>query len=148
MKIENNQFGHTGPVDMSVLVRQKLAQLEDLVKDKAITVTTDLHSLLLPVNDYLADILLNNLLLNAIRHNRAGGRLEVLLGSSSLRVSNTGPVLGFDPGTVFNRFTKGAHSGGSGLGLAIVKQICDNYGFPIAYSYAEGMHSFRIDFIR
>ena len=148
MKIENNQFGHTGPVDMSVLVRQKLAQLEDLVKDKTITVTTDLHSLPLPVNDYLADILLNNLLLNAIRHNRAGGRLEVLLGNDSLRVSNTGPGLGLDPGTVFNRFTKGAHSGGSGLGLAIVKQICDNYGFPIAYSYTDGMHSFRIDFIR
>lgn len=145
MKIENNQFGHTSPVDLSVLVYQKLAQLEDLLKDKAITVTTDLRSLLLPINDYLADILLNNLLLNAIRHNRYGGRLEVLLGNGSLRVSNTGPVLGFDPGTIFNRFTKGTHSGGTGLGLAIVKQICDNYGFSVSYSYRDGMHSFHVD---
>ena len=148
MKIENNQFGHTGAVDMSELIRRKLVHLEDLLKDKAITVTTELHSLPLPVNDYLADILLNNLLLNAIRHNRAGGRLEVVLANDSLRVSNTGSGLGFDPGTIFNRFTRGAHSGGSGLGLAIVKQICDNYGFPITYSYADGVHSFRIDFIR
>jgi len=145
MKIENNQFGHTGPVDLSVLVRQKLAQLEDLLKSKAITVTADLCSYLLPINDYLADILLNNLLLNAIRHNRNGGRMEVLLGNGSLRVSNTGPAMGFEPGTIFDRFTKGAHSGGTGLGLAIVKQICDNYGFSVSYYYQDGMHIFRVD---
>jgi signal transduction histidine kinase len=145
MKIENNQFGHTSPVDLAGLVCQKLAQLEDQLKDRGITVTTDLHPLLLPINDYLADILLNNLLLNAIRHNRSGGRMEVRLGDGSLRVSNTGPVLGFDPATIFNRFTKGAHSGGTGLGLAIVKQICDSYGFAVSYSFADGMHSFRVD---
>jgi len=145
MKIENNQFGHTGPVDLSALVDQKLAQLEDPLKNKAITVKTDLHPLLLPINDYLADILLNNLLLNAIRHNQYGGRLEVRLDNRGLRVSNTGPGLGFDPGTIFNRFTKGAQSAGSGLGLAIVKQICDTYGFSVTYSYQDGMHSFHVD---
>ncbi|MBS1605300.1 MAG: HAMP domain-containing histidine kinase [Bacteroidetes bacterium] len=147
MKIENNQFGLTGLVDLSPLVGQKLVQLEDQLKSKAITVTTDLHPLQLPINDYLADILLNNLLLNAIRHNRNGGRLEVRLGNGSLWVSNTGSGLGFDPGSIFNRFTKGAHSGGTGLGLAIVKQICDNYGFSVTYSHKDGMHGFHVNFI-
>jgi signal transduction histidine kinase len=146
MKIENNQFGYTEPVDLAVLIKEKLVQLEDPIKSRSLSVHTELDRLQLPVNGYLADILLNNLLINAIRHNLDGGRVEVRLGERSLRVSNTGPELGFDPGTIFNRFTKGTHSGGTGLGLAIVRQICDNYQFPLSYTYKDNMHVIELLF--
>lgn len=146
MKIENNQFAYTEPVDLAVLINQKLGQLEDPLKDRRLTVQTDLDRLQLPINGYLADILLNNLLLNAIRHNQDGGTVMVQLREQSLRVSNTGSALGFDPATIFNRFTKGTHSGGTGLGLAIVRQICDNYQFPISYTYIDNMHIVEIKF--
>jgi signal transduction histidine kinase len=146
MKIENNQFTYTQPVDMAVLIKEKLGQLEDPLKDRRLTVQTDLDRLQLPINGYLADILLNNLLFNAIRHNQDGGTVMVRLREQSLLVSNTGPALSFDPGTIFNRFTKGTHSGGTGLGLAIVRQICENYQFPIGYSYKDNMHIIEIKF--
>jgi signal transduction histidine kinase len=145
-KIENQQFTRSDSIDMAPLIEEKLVQLEDPLRDRHLVVHKDLDRLHLPINGYLADILLNNLLLNAIRHNQDGGDLSIRLRESSLRITNSGPVLSFDPATIFDRFVKGAHSGGTGLGLAIVRQICDNYHFPIGYSYQDKMHVFEIRF--
>jgi signal transduction histidine kinase len=145
-KIENHQFGHTDSVEMAPLIEEKLAQLEDPLRDRRLVVRKDLDRLRLPINGYLADILLNNLLLNAIRHNQDGGELSVCLRESSLRVSNSGPALSLDPATIFDRFVKGTHSGGTGLGLAIVRQICDNYHFSLTYSYTDQLHNIDIRF--
>lgn len=98
------------------------------------------------MNDYLADILLNNLISNAIRHNEDGGKIDIFLNEEKLIISNTGRLLNFDPAQLFDRFKKGDHSEGSGLGLAIVKQICDNYQFEISYSFQNDLHNFEILF--
>lgn len=145
-KIENNQFHHTDRVDLSSLIEEKLLQLEDLIKERSIAVHTDLDRNTLSMNAYLADILLNNLLGNAIRHNTGNGRLDIRLRAEELLISNTGPALHFEETAVFDRFTKGPHSDGTGLGLAIVRQICDNYGFPLAYVYHDPVHSVSIRF--
>jgi signal transduction histidine kinase len=145
-KIENNQFGNTETIDLAPLIEEKLLQLEDPVKSRQLAVHTHLHRLQLPINGYLADILLNNLLTNAIRHNQDGGQLDISLQERQLRVSNSGPALGFDPNMIFDRFTKGAHSTGTGLGLAIVRQICDNYHFGLEYSYTDDLHTIQIHF--
>ena len=145
-KIENHQFDHTEPVDMAPLIEEKLVQLEDPLRSRHLVVHRDLDRLHLPINGYLADILLNNLLLNAIRHNQEGGELTIRLRETGLRVCNSGPALSFDPNTIFDRFVKGAHSGGTGLGLAIVRQICDNYHFSLSYTYANQLHTVEIGF--
>jgi signal transduction histidine kinase len=145
-KIENNQFGNTESVDLAPLIESKLRQLEDPVRDRRLAVHTELDPLTLPMNGYLADILLNNLLTNAIRHNQDGGAVTIRLGERMLRVSNSGAALGFDSTKIFDRFTKGAHSGGTGLGLAIVRQICDNYHFGLHYSYLDEVHTIDITF--
>lgn len=145
-KIENNQFGDTETIDLAPLIEAKLMQLEDPMKTRQLAIHTQLHRLQLPMNGYLADILLNNLLTNAIRHNQDGGQVDILLRERQLRVSNSGPALGFDPAMIFDRFTKGAHSNGTGLGLAIVRQICDNYRFGLEYFYADEVHTIQIFF--
>ncbi|HWK05269.1 MAG TPA: HAMP domain-containing sensor histidine kinase [Puia sp.] len=144
-KIENNQFAHTDPVVLSSLIEEKLVQFEDLIRARNLTIHTTLDNGEIRINAYLADILLNNLLINAIRHNnKQGGLLDICLQDNALLISNTGPTLLFDPATIFDRFTKGSHSEGTGLGLAIVKQICDNYGFPLSYSFNNEQHSIRV----
>jgi signal transduction histidine kinase len=145
-KIENHQFTRSDSIDMAPLIEEKLAQLEDPLRDRRLVVQKDLDRLRLPINSYLADILLNNLLLNAIRHNQDGGELSIRLRESSLRITNSGPALSFDSATIFDRFVKGAHSGGTGLGLAIVRQICDNYHFPLSYRYIDQRHTIDIQF--
>jgi signal transduction histidine kinase len=139
-KIEGRQFAHTDLVALPPLIREKLVQFEDLIAARSLQVHTDIDDASIRMNSYLADILLNNLLANAIRHNEDGGSLSIRLQQNVLQISNTGPPLHFDPATIFDRFTKGSHSGGTGLGLAIVKQILDTYGFPVAYTYYNNVH--------
>lgn len=146
-KIENHQFGQAEPVTLASLLEKKLAQMEDLIKGRHITVTADLQPFQLRMNAYLADILLGNLLSNAIRHNYDNGTIDIRLQQDMLLMSNTGVPLSFDPVTVFDRFTKSASSEGTGLGLAIVRQICDNYGFTPVYTNKEGCHTIQICFL-
>lgn len=146
-KIENNQFADTSSIDLALLIGEKLTQLEDPLKGRHLEVHTEMDHLPLPINGYLADILLNNLLTNAIRHNHHGGQIDIRLREQCLRISNSGPELGFEAATIFDRFVKGTHSGGTGLGLSIVRQICDNYRFPLQYGFKEGMHTIEIQFM-
>ena len=91
-KIENHQFTHSASIDMAPLIEEKLVQLEDPLRDRHLVVHKDLDRLHLPINGYLADILLNNLLINAIRHNQDGGDLSIHLRESSLRITNSGAI--------------------------------------------------------
>jgi two-component system sensor histidine kinase TctE len=73
--------------------------------------------------------LLNNLLDNAIRYTRAGGRVTVRVprsGAPRLSISDDGPRIPVaERQRVFERFHRllGSHADGSGLGLAIVHEI-------------------------
>jgi signal transduction histidine kinase len=83
----------------------------------------------------LLERLLANVIVNAIRHNHVGGRVEVVTGMRDrlafVSVSNTGPVVG--PEQVerllrpFERMrtARTGHDGGHGLGLSIVRAIAD-----------------------
>ncbi len=94
---------------------------------------------------YLADILLNNLFSNAIRHNHNGGTIAVLLYPNSLQLINTGKDIELDD-KLFERFAKSTASEGMGLGLAITKQICALYGFVISYQRKDQKHCFTVVF--
>jgi len=83
------------------------------------------------------DIVLNNLVSNAVKYNREGGRLTVCLSGDSgrveIRVSDTGIGLAEnETGKLFHEFvrirnTKTRAIEGSGLGLATVKRIAELY---------------------
>jgi signal transduction histidine kinase len=145
-KIENNQFAEARPIQLDVLIREKLFQLDELVTARHLQLNIDGRPASVLMNDYLADILINNLLSNAIRHNLENGRIDISIYPGILTISNTSDPLGFDPSGIFDRFQKSAHSQGIGLGLAIVKQICDNYHLTIDYRYFDDMHTFTIRF--
>jgi signal transduction histidine kinase len=145
-KIENNQFTEVRTVELKRLLEDKLLQVEDILQAKQIRLDTDLQPASIALNEYLAEILINNLLHNAIRHNVPDGNIDIRLRKDELEIGNSGERHGFDGGEIFERFKKGDRSEGSGLGLAIVKQICDNYGFRINYSYGNGFHLFKIGF--
>jgi signal transduction histidine kinase len=145
-KIENNQFENAEELRIDTLLNEKLLQLEDLITTRHLQVFKDLQPVTIMMNGYLADILLNNLIGNAIRHNEDNGEINIILSEERLLVSNTGLLLNFDTSQVFDRFKKGDYSEGTGLGLSIVKQICDNYQFGISYALKNNLHSFEIQF--
>jgi signal transduction histidine kinase len=146
-KIERQQFSKSEWIDLAPLVHKKLAQLQPFLTEKHISLSTEIESLSLRIHPVLADVLLNNLLGNAIRHNLPTGKLMVVLNSHVLTISNTGHPLDLFPDLLFERFRKqSTNSESLGLGLAIVKEICDQYGYVITYNYAGGSHEVRLDF--
>jgi signal transduction histidine kinase len=147
-KIENCQFHETQILDASALVEKKLGQLEELIDLKGIKVEKKLGpGAEIKMNPQLADILLSNILSNAIRHNTSGGTITVEVKNNLLTVSNSGNLLEISNEKLFERFQKGTTSSESvGLGLSIVKQICDTYNFNVNYSYLSGTHTITITF--
>jgi len=101
----------------------------------------------LHMNPYLAEMLIVNLVKNAVRHNVKGGKLVVEVGTSFLRISNTGPDHPVDESLLFKRFYKSSSSPESlGLGLAIVQKICALYGFDVKYDFEQQLHCLTVIF--
>lgn len=91
----------------------------------------------------LIDVLLNNVLSNATRHNTQGGDIDIFLSAGKLAVSNSGSGEPIDPHRIFSRFYKqNQHSQSNGLGLAIIKQICEQSGIVINYKFSDQKHVF------
>ncbi|RZL62056.1 MAG: hypothetical protein EOO93_10695 [Pedobacter sp.] len=97
------------------------------------------------MSKYLADIMLNNLISNSIRHNVKNGKINIVLNESFISVSNTGKENQLKSRT-FERFAKSSESEGLGIGLAITKEICNRYSFELVYGYLEKQHSFKVYF--
>jgi signal transduction histidine kinase len=145
-KIGNNQYQKPEVLNLKALVEQKIQQFDELTKSKSLTLSSRLQDVRISINKELLDILLNNLLSNAIRHNVNGGTIACELTPTQLLVVNSGPTLTFDKASIFDRFQKGNSSDGSGLGLTVAKQICDVSGFSITYNNTENTHTFIIGF--
>ena len=95
----------------------------------------------------LADILIGNVLQNAIKHNVHGGSIAVFLGKGNLTIRNTGEELSLAPDLLFERFRKNNSSTSSlGLGLSIVKKICDIHDIDISYRYQDQWHEVMLAF--
>ena len=145
-KIENRQFSETETIRLDQILEEKIIQFADLIKAKNITLETDIQPLELKINHHLAEIVINNLMSNAIHHNVENGTITISLEREELMISNTGSTNIIDPEKVFERFQKNGKSEGLGLGLAIVKQVCDQYNFMIRYSQMEDVHIIRLIF--
>ncbi|UUU41514.1 sensor histidine kinase [Streptomyces sp. NBC_00162] len=121
----------TGRVDLAALAAAELAACPQ----EGLTVERTLAPLAVTGDRTLLGHLVRNLLTNAVRHNRAGGRLTLATSAEGeLTVSNTGPVI--DPADVprllepFRRSAERQHTAGegAGLGLSIVASIARAHG--------------------
>jgi two-component system, OmpR family, sensor histidine kinase QseC len=145
-RIENRQFHMVEDINLNETIDRHLNDLEDLIKIKGIEVTREYHNqIIFKMNPFLADILFENLIVNAIKHNKAEGIISVAIHHKQLIISNTGEAPKRDPSHLFQRFVKSnSKSHSLGLGLSIVKAILDTYQIPITYSFENGHHTMAI----
>ncbi|ATP57120.1 two-component sensor histidine kinase [Pedobacter ginsengisoli] len=145
-KIENNLIGDQETINLDELISQKTRQFQELLQSQNLNLKTELATRKIDMNKHLADMLINNLLSNAIRHNYKGGEIFIQLNDSQLTISNTGLAAALVVNKVFERFYKNAASEGMGLGLAISNQICNLYRFKLNYTYQDTRHTFKVSF--
>mgnify|MGYP003582491353 CR=1 FL=1 len=146
VKIDNNLLRDREQLNLKTMLLEKQHYFQEFTQQKGIEVNLELQDHTLLMSRYLADILLDNLIGNAIRHNHEGGRIDIRLNEEALWVGNTGHGEALAETEAFKRFYKSPSSEGMGLGLAIVKQIVELHQFGIAYSYRAGLHAFTVFF--
>ena len=147
-RIENRQFKPSESFDFSANVQKYIENFRELADMKDIQIEKNIkNQVTIEMNDSLADILISNIILNAIKHNWPGGSIKIDLDENALLVSNTGQEPKLKTSELFERFKKDSLSAESlGLGLSIVKTICDTYGFGLSYNYTNRMHIIKIIF--
>lgn len=147
-KIENRQFPDSEWIDTKNIIQQQIEMLIDLVEDKKIDISLpDERYPRVLMNPYLGQILLSNLLKNAVRHNVEDGKIIIRGNSNMLSIANTGINEALDPKIIFTRFSKKTNSAESlGLGMALVIKICNIYQFKISYRFEKNMHIMVLTF--
>lgn len=145
VKIENKLLSDQQIIKLGILLEETIIQFEEIFLDKELKLTYSISDKDIYASRYLIEILISNLIGNAIRHNYKGGEVIINLTAESLTIQNTdGDTALTDK--IFTRFYKSSGSEGSGLGLTISKQICENVGFSLSYLYKDSYHTFVVKF--
>lgn len=147
-KIDSPQFSNVTSFSLKELIEKHLDFFKEQALPKKIEIRIQINDdILLKANTVLTEILINNLFLNAIRHNIEDGHINIILNKDELTFSNTGNFETLSTDKLFTRFSKTTSSqNGNGLGLAIIKKITDLNNWNINYNYTTNIHQFIIQF--
>jgi len=143
-KIDNKQFD-SKTFHLDEVLNQSFEILQEHFEQKNISVNTEIFdNVKVNGNIGLTEVLINNLIINAIRHTSINGSILIRLSQSEFEVSNsgTGKLNGDLLFKRFSRFSK--DNNGSGLGLAIVQEICKSQNWTIDYRFENNNHIFSV----
>lgn len=144
-KIRNDQFQDIVKVNVKQVITDFLENIEELIDAKAITVDIACDDLFIDMDLTLSDILISNLLVNAIRHNTNEGFVKIQLSDDKLIIENS-CLPQENKENLFDRMVSNKSKDSIGLGLNLVKSICDKNGFDVSYSFPMD-RVFRIEII-
>lgn len=145
VKIGNNQFDEDEVIKLDQKLEEKLQEFQELWQSHSIQINSLIRKSTIRINKELLEILLNNLLSNAIAHNYDGGEIYISLTTNQLIITNTSREGALDKQLLFKRFYKPSQtSSHNGLGLSIVKQIADVSELALGYSFDNNKHTFTV----
>jgi signal transduction histidine kinase len=145
------------PLDLATIASRAMLVRKPEAATRDIEVRATLAAAPAEGDPRLVERLIANLIDNAIRHNTAGGHVEITTGARAghalVAITNTGPAV--PPGEIRRLFqpfqrldgTRTRHNGGHGLGLSIVQAIAAAHRAElIARPRAEGGLSVEVSF--
>jgi heavy metal sensor kinase len=135
-------------VDFRKVVEETLAMLGPLAAERKVSLAVSAEAAEVEGDRDRLREAVTNLVTNAIRYNREGGRVEVTLrreiDQAVLAVADTGiGIPEADRPHIFERFyrvdrARSREAGGSGLGLSITKWIVEAHGGVLSFTSREG----------
>jgi len=128
-------------LNLKTVLEEQLEYFKILASKKRLEVDIKLEDLEYEMNrdDFIRVI--NNLISNAIKYNKVGGKLNIYLENETLQVQDSG--IGIEQkklDDIFKRYYRGTtQEGGFGIGLSIVSFICQKYNIKIDIKSKENL---------
>jgi signal transduction histidine kinase len=147
-KLESKDFFEPKKIILREVVQKVIDNYAEIAQSMNLKLQIDLTSAeSIEASETLIEILIGNLITNAIKHNIEGGILNIKLLNKTFEIENSGSTITGDPQRFFARFYRGAESPNStGLGLAIVRKITEMYEYKINYFYKDQIHLITLVF--
>jgi signal transduction histidine kinase len=147
-RIENLEFKERKEINLTMLVENQVENLSDIIEQKQLVLNVTLiKEKIIQGNLYLLEIMISNLISNAIKHNVEHGTINIELNHKECSVSNTGVAPEMPVAALLERFRKGTASSESlGLGLSLVSEICKVHDFKLNYTYENSLHILTVEF--
>lgn len=143
-RINNGHFFENTTLNLNTIIKETAPDLLEIYETKKITYEViEENECTVCMNESLAQILIANLIKNAIVHNLPCGLIQIYIRKNSLEFVNSGKSP-LDEELIFRRFYR-SYTGGkesTGLGLSIARSIAKLYDFSLRYRYHAGFHSF------
>ncbi len=137
--------GLTSATDVLVVLNGRLANWSAHAATKNVAITMEVESVNIAMPSLDLEIVMDNLLSNAVRASPTGGRIVVQglekMGECHLHVVDEGPGLTAEERSqAFERFWRGGkepNTLGSGIGLSIVRALVDRAGGSVALQTSD-----------
>ncbi|MCB9224844.1 MAG: HAMP domain-containing histidine kinase [Crocinitomicaceae bacterium] len=145
-KLDNNVYVDSEKVDLNDMVSSALEKFQDQIRLKELSIRFSRgEDIVFETNKNILDILLTNLIKNAVLHNYPHGRILIETNTRYIKVENT---CNKDvPENIFNRFVSSVDKPHSlGLGLAIVSKICESFNYELSHNISAESFTIEVKF--
>jgi len=136
-------------ININSIIKEIILDFEVNIKEKNITLDiVENYSIEIYANADDIRKLFFNLIENAIKYNKEGGKIIIEIRKKEVSIKNTGEIIK-DKNKIFERFYRGddaRSSEGTGLGLAIVREIAKIYRLKIKLNTDNYYNEFVIKF--
>ena len=135
--------------DLKEVVDNNILFFEEIAKSKNIKLYSNISATPIYMDKYSANMIINNLISNAIKYSRKRKNISISLQNYLLSVKDEGIGMSqLVQESIFIRYKRGTkEEGGFGIGLDIVSSVCKDYNIEISVSSKENEGStFVLDF--
>ncbi|ATB68261.1 two-component system response regulator DccR [Sulfurospirillum diekertiae] len=133
--LSHHIISHDEEVDLKVIIEERLEYFSLLIESKKLTLTSTLEeNIFLMIDRKKIAKLIDNILSNAIKYNKIGGTIHVLLTPKQIEISDSGRGIETKKiNQAFERYVRFDHTvGGFGIGLSIVAAIAKEYTLHVS----------------
>ncbi len=137
--IEKNELRSIEKINLKAGIEEIIKSEEYKIKEKKIKVILDLKPYILKMNPQDFDIVFRNIIENAIKYNKVGGFIKIIIDEKTDEIIIEDSGIGIEEeylNRIFERFFRinkaRSLKDGTGLGLALVKHTCLYYDFKIS----------------
>ncbi|MBD3636408.1 MAG: HAMP domain-containing histidine kinase [Crocinitomicaceae bacterium] len=145
-KIDSEVYQDIEELDVNEIVSDSLEKFEDQIRFRSLQIRYQKKDpSALKSNRNLFEILITNLIKNAVFHNIDSGKILITSDNKSFQIENTTNQTASED--LYTRFvSQGNDKDSIGLGLSIAKKICDFLGYKIHHELADNRFVMTVHF--